>query len=66
MNNLYVHAENKLLVSEKLKFKKCNVWRKDNVPDEAGIYAIFDNHTTFIYIGEGGMLKKKITELEQK
>ncbi|MDF4201815.1 hypothetical protein PXD56_02540 [Maribacter sp. SA7] len=41
-------AENNLFKSKRIKFKKYKDWRKENVPDEGGIYAILENFNNLI------------------
>mgnify|MGYP006167029049 CR=1 FL=1 len=55
--------EKKLFETEKIKFVKSSKWRNDSVPDEAGIYAIYDNDKQLIYIGESGNLRKRMSEI---
>ena len=58
-------AEKALFNSEKIKFIKSLKWRRDNVPSEAGIYAIFDTNDRLIYIGESGNLRKRMSEISR-
>lgn len=58
-------AENELFNSKRIQFKKCKDWRKYNVPNEAGIYAIFENDNILIYIGESGNLKDRMNEINR-
>ncbi|WP_158974291.1 GIY-YIG nuclease family protein [Cellulophaga sp. L1A9] len=58
-------AEDELFNSKRIKFKKCKDWRKDNVPSEAGVYAIFENDNDLIYIGESGNLKDRMNEINR-
>lgn len=65
LNSTFENAENQLMHSNRLKFKKCKNWRNENVPDEAGIYAIFENENELIYIGESGNLKDRMNEINR-
>lgn len=65
LENTFKNAENQLLNSNRIKFKKCKNWRKDNVPNEPGIYAIFENNNELIYIGESGNLKDRMNEINR-
>ncbi|MCM4156254.1 GIY-YIG nuclease family protein [Gramella sp. AN32] len=57
--------EKELFNSKRIKFKKCKDWRKNNVPNEPGIYAIFENDDNLIYIGESGNLKDRMNEINR-
>jgi hypothetical protein len=63
LSNTLKFAENELFNSRKIKFVKSAKWRNNNVPDLAGIYAIFDNDNRLIYIGESGNLRKRMSEI---
>lgn len=65
LKQLKVKAENNLLNSEKIKFKKCKIWRKNNVPNLAGIYAVFNEKMDLIYIGESGNLRDRMNEINR-
>lgn len=65
LNSLLTKAETKLFNSPRIKFKKCKNWRNKNVPNESGIYAIFENNDALIYIGESGNLKERMNEINR-
>lgn len=65
LNTVLIKAETKLFDSPRIKFKKCKNWRNDNVPNESGIYAIFENDDELIYIGESGNLKERMNEINR-
>lgn len=65
VNNIFLNAEKELFNSERIKFKKCTFWRKENVPNIAGIYAIFDETNKLIYIGESGNLNPRMNEINR-
>ena len=65
LDDVLKKAENQLLNSNRIKFKKCKDWRKENVPNEPGIYAIFENDDELIYIGESGNLKDRMNEINR-
>lgn len=65
LNNIFEKAEKELLDSRRIKFKKCKNWRKENVPNEAGIYAVFENENNLLYIGESGNLKARMNEINR-
>lgn len=65
LNTVLTKAEIKLFDSPRIKFKKCKNWRNDNVPNESGIYAIFENDNELIYIGESGNLKERMNEINR-
>ena len=65
LNNIFSIAEKQLLESRRLKFKKCNTWRSENVPNEAGIYAVFENESELLYVGESGNLNARMSEINR-
>lgn len=65
LNRILEKAESELFNLKPIKFKKCKEWRKDKVPNEPGIYAIFENGDRLIYIGESGNLKDRMNEINR-
>jgi len=65
LNDIFKKAEKELFNSERIQFKKCRIWRKENVPNEAGIYAVFENRDNLLYIGESGNLKDRMSEMNR-
>lgn len=65
LNKIFEKAEKELFDSKRIKFKKCKDWRKENVPNEAGIYAIFEKENELLYIGESGNLKDRMGEINR-
>jgi len=65
LNEVFYKAEIELLNSKKLKFKKSKEWRDDNIPNEAGIYAIFNNKNEILYIGESGNINARMDEINR-
>ena len=65
LNEIFAKAEKQLFDSKRIKFKKCKDWRKENVPNEAGIYAVFEKENELLYIGESGNLKARMSEINR-
>lgn len=56
-------AENNLLNSTKQKFQMSNDWRKQAVPNSPGVYALFENRDTLLYLGETGNLREGMSDI---
>ena len=54
--------ENKLFKSEKIKFERNQTWRKNNLKNVPGIYALFEDNN-LKYIGETGDLLKRMSDI---
>ncbi len=65
LNETFLKAENELLNSNRLKFKKSKYWRNDNIPNESGIYAIFNEKDELMYIGESGNINARMNEINR-
>ena len=63
LQDLLLEAEQQIISSTPLKFIKSNSWRIENVPNTPGIYALFENTSDLIYIGETGNLRKRMSDL---
>lgn len=58
-----IKAENNLLRSDKFKFQTTHNWRKEVVPDFPGVYALFENQDSLLYIGETGNLRERMSDI---
>jgi hypothetical protein len=65
LNELLINAENDLFNLPMIKFKKCRFWREDNVPNLAGIYAVFNEKGELLYIGESGDMRERMNEINR-
>lgn len=64
LDKIFKQAERKLLETKKEKFSKELKWRKEKIPNEAGIYAVFEN-TELIYIGESSNLRERMSDINR-
>lgn len=61
---LLKRAESILLEqSRRIRFEKCNDWRKNSVPNGPGVYVIFDSDGTMLYVGESGKVKERMSDI---
>ena len=65
LDEVLKNAEDDLFKSPMIKFKKCRFWRKDNVPNIAGIYALFNENGKLLYIGESGNMRERMNEINR-
>ena len=55
-------VERELLYGPKLKFVRGASWRKEQVQESPGLYALFDKET-LLYIGETGNLRERMSDV---
>lgn len=58
-------AQSNLFASKKHKFQKSSTWRNEIVPNESGVYALFEGKDKLIYIGETGNLRERMNEINR-
>ncbi|MBY8961802.1 GIY-YIG nuclease family protein [Flavobacterium sp. D11R37] len=59
------HSRKMLINGSKIKFKKCRLWRLDNIPSVPGVYAFFDADGNILYVGESGNLRERKNEVNR-
>lgn len=65
LNQLLQNSQNDLFNSEKHKFKKDRNWRNCQIPDTPGVYALYENQNSLLYIGETGNLRERMDEINR-
>ena len=65
LDTIFLKTEKELLNSNRLKFKKSKDWRNENIPNEPGIYAIFNEKDELMYIGESGNINARMDEINR-
>lgn len=65
LNELLEKAQNDLFSSEKHKFQKDKNWRDLSIPNTPGVYALYENKTNLLYIGETGNLRERMSEINR-
>lgn len=58
-------AQEKLLRAKKHKVKKSVEWRRNEIPDSPGIYALFEKGNKLLYVGESGNLRKRMSDINR-
>lgn len=58
-------AQSNLFAARKLKFEKSSTWRNKSIPNESGVYALFEGKNKLIYIGETGNLRDRMNEINR-
>lgn len=58
-------AQSNLFAAKKYKFQKSSTWRNEIVPNESGVYALFEGNDKLIYIGETGNLRDRMNEINR-
>lgn len=63
LRKILIEAEQDLLSSDKIKFQKVKSWRDDIIPDFPGVYALYENKDSLLYIGETGNLRERMSDI---
>lgn len=65
LDNVFSEAEDKLINSQSIKFKKCTIWRNTFIPPKPGVYILFDDNHKILYVGESGNLNARLNEINR-
>jgi len=65
LDKTFQEIEKELFNSKKLKFQKLKDWRNENIPNEPGIYAFFNEKDEVMYIGESGNINARMDEVNR-
>jgi len=58
-------AERKLFSSERFKFEKSQMWRSNTIPNNSGVYALFEERDKLLYVGETGNLRLRMNDINR-
>lgn len=58
-------AQENLFAAKKYKFEKSSIWREVSIPNESGVYALYEGNDKLIYIGETGNLRERMNEINR-
>jgi GIY-YIG catalytic domain len=62
---ILTNAQSNLFGSKKYKFEKSSNWRQTTIPNEAGVYALYEGTEKLIYVGETGNLRERMNEINR-